>query len=213
MQVLQIDINKDYRDAIAEAVAVLRAGGTVVYPTDTLYAIGANALNRDAVKKVFAIKQREGSQPVPILVKNMIWAKELVHVSPKVEKIVASLWPGPWTAILSKRITIHNRLSMDLSSVGVRIADHALADYLLGKFGYPLTATAANISGQIPSQNCSEVISAFRNSTLQPDLVLDIGTLPPASPSTVIDFTSDRPKIVRVGATTPEELLKLLEIE
>lgn len=82
MEIIQVDLNKDYSEAIASAIAVLSSGGVVVYPTDTLYGLGVNALDEKAVEKVFKIKKRSFSKPLPIVVRNMIWAKELAHIEP-----------------------------------------------------------------------------------------------------------------------------------
>jgi len=82
----------------------------------------------------------------------------------------------------------------------------------LAKFGYPLTSSSANISGQEPTNNIDEIISTFEGRKYKPDLVLDVGTLPKSDPSVVVDFTSNKPKILRVGPSKPEQLMKILEI-
>src|SRR3989344_7605820 len=93
MQIIRIDLNKDYSTAIAEAVAVLSSGGTIVYPTDTLYGLGANALDEEAVKKIYRIKNRSFSKPLPVIVKNMLWAKELAHIERNTKEILSKVWP------------------------------------------------------------------------------------------------------------------------
>ena len=93
MEIIRVDLNKDYSTAIAEAVAVLSSGGTVVYPTDTLYGLGANALDEKAAEKIFKIKNRSFSKPLPIIIKNMIWAKELAYIEQGMEVILSKVWP------------------------------------------------------------------------------------------------------------------------
>lgn len=210
MRVIQVDLTKDFSEAIREAVKILQYGGTVVYPTDTLYGLGANALNEIAVRKIFAIKQRPDTKPLPILARNMMWAKELAQISQRNEAALKKLWPGAVTVILPSQPIVPDAVTRGNKSIAVRIADHPLVDQLLGAFGYPLTATSANISGDEPRLKAEEIAEIFSKCTYKPDLILDVGTLPPSSPSTVLDLTGREPKILRVGAAKPNELLSLL---
>lgn len=212
MKVIQIDLNRDFDDAIREAVEVLNNGGVVVYPTDSLYGLGANALDAKAVEKVFAIKERSLAKPLPIIVKNMVWADELAYISPRNQSILKKAWPGKFTAVLPKKDTIPSVLNSGANSIGIRIPDFSFTDNLLGKFGYPLTATSANISGQEPTNDIDKIIAVFSESENKPDLIIDAGVLPASDPSVIVDLTTDKPKILRVSPTKPEQLLKLLQL-
>lgn len=212
MKVIQIDLNKDYSDAIREAVDVLNNGGIVVYPTDTLYGLGANALNAEAVEKVFAIKGRELSKPMPIIVKNLVWADELAHISPRNQTILKKAWPGKFTAVLPKKNIVPNVVTSGTSSIGIRIPDCVFTDKLLGKFGYPLTATSANVSGHEPTNSIDKIVEIFSKRAVRPDLVLDAGVLPKSDPSIIVDLTTRKPKVLRISPTSPDTLLKLLEL-
>lgn len=212
MKIIRIDLNGDFNEAIQEAIAILKMGGTIVYPTDTLYGLGANALDIYAVEKIFKIKQRPKTKPLPIAVRNINWAKELAYIYQKEEKILNSVWPGPVSVILPKKNIVPNVLTASKASVAMRIPESSFVDKLLGKFGYPITSTSANISDELPSSKISEIIERFKNSEYKPDLVIDLGDLKPSEPSTIIDLVSGSPKILRVGMTKPEKLLKLLEI-
>lgn len=211
MEILRIDLNKDYSQEIAIVVDVLKKGGVIIYPTDTLYGLGANALNLVAVERVFDIKGRDFSKPLPILARNIKWVKEMAYVG-NWEKTLEKIWPGKVTAILEKRDIIPNKVTAGGKTVGIRIADHVLVDKILAKFGYPLTSSSANISGQEPTNKIDEIVSTFEGRKYKPDLVLDVGTLPKSDPSVVVDFTSSKPKILRVGPSKPEQLMKILEI-
>ena len=103
MKTIQVDLNKNYSNVIREAVNVLNYGGTIVYPTDTLYGLGANVLNEIAVKKVFRIKERSFSKPLPMIVRNHVWVKELAEVKPRHEEIMKKVWPGKVTVVLFKK--------------------------------------------------------------------------------------------------------------
>jgi L-threonylcarbamoyladenylate synthase len=206
-----VDLNKDYDDVIAEAVEVLNSGGVVIYPTDTLYGLGVNALEPEAVEKIFAVKGRDFSKPLPVIVKNMVWADELVYISPRNQEILKKVWPGKFTAVLPKKNIIPEMVNAGASTLGVRIPDFVFIDKLLGKFGYPLTATSANISGEEPTNDIDRIVEIFSEREIKPDLVIDAGVLPPAEPSIIVDLTTDKPKVLRVNPTTPQKLLELLK--
>lgn len=204
--------DSNFIEAVKEALFVLEQGGVVVYPTDTLYGLGANALDELAVNKIFKIKKRPLHKPLPIIVKNILWAKELAFIYSREEKILNSVWPGSVTVILPKRSIISGVLTASQHSVGIRIPNHPFTDKLLGKFGYPLTSTSANISGEQPSNKIGDIINLFESAETKPDLIIDAGDLPVSEPSTILDLTTDEPKILRVGPSKPQELLKLLEV-
>ena len=212
MRVIQIDLNKDYREAIDEAVAILSLGGVVVYPTDTIYGLGANALDLKGVERIFRIKKRSLSKPLPIIAKNMIWVNELAYINSKNKELLKKAWPGKITAILPKKNIVPSMVTAQAGAVGIRIPDFIFTDKLLGKFGYPLTATSANISGDPETTDINKVIEVFEQALWKPDLIIDAGILPPSDPSMVVDITSEKPKILRVGPSKPQQLLKLLEL-
>lgn len=212
MKVLQVDLNKDYSDVIREAVNILSYGGTIVYPTDTLYGLGANALNDIAVRKVFRIKCRSFSKPLPMIVRDLYWVKNLAEIKPYHEKVLKQVWPGKVTVVLTKKEIVPDALTAEFNSVGIRIPDYIFTDNLLTKFGYPLTSTSANVSGQVPTNDINKIIEIFSKSTLKPDLVIDAGILPKSEPSMIIDLTGKKLKILRISPTKPEKLLKLLEL-
>lgn len=213
MKVIQIDINKDNTYALKEAVAVLSSGGVIVYPTDTLYGIGANALDDKAVRKIFEIKERPFTKPLLMAVRNIRWAKELSYINKKNEKVLRGVWPGRVTAVLPKKDIVPDILTFGQKTVGMRVPNYLLVDELLKLFGYPIVSTSANISGQEPTNDINEIIDLFsRRLSRQPDLILDAGILPKSEPSAILDLTTDKPKILRIGPSRPEEFLKLLNI-
>lgn len=212
MRIVQVDLNKDYSDVIAEAVKVLSYGGVVVYPTDTIYGIGANALNDIAVRKVYKIKERSFSKPLPIIVRNIMWAQELAYINDGNRLSLQKIWPGKVTAILPRKEIVPDQVSAGTKTIGIRVPDYLFLDQLLAQFGYPLTSTSADISGQEGTVDIYKVIAVFEKASLKPDLVIDAGILPKSSPSTVVDLTADKPKILRVGPSTPAQFMKLLEL-
>ena len=213
MKIIQIDLNKDCSEVIQEAVAILEAGGVIIYPTDTIYGIGSNALDEKAVRKVFELKERSLSKPLPIMVRNIMWAKGLSHIKKRDEEILKKVWPGKVTAIFNKKEIVPDILVSGYKTVGIRVPDYPFIDELLKHFGYPIISTSANISGEEGSGDINKVIESFsRQLSRQPDLVLDAGILAKSHPSAILDLTGTKPKISRVGPSKPEEFLKLLNI-
>lgn len=212
MEIIKVDLNQEFNETIEKAVAVLKLGGTIVYPTDTLYALGANALEPFAVERIFKIKNRAGGKPLPLAVRNIKWAKELAFIYKREEKILNSIWPGAVTAVLPKRNIVPEIVTAGKGSVAMRVPNHPFVDLLLGRFGYPIVSTSANLSGEEAPRKISEIIGIFEGNYYKPDLVIDAGDLEQSEPSTILDLTSDKPKILRVGPVKPETLRKLLEV-
>ncbi|MBI2063125.1 MAG: threonylcarbamoyl-AMP synthase [Candidatus Yanofskybacteria bacterium] len=210
MKILSIDFNKDYSDVLLEAVNVLRYGGVIVYPTDTVYGLGANACDHHAVDLVFKIKNRPLSKPLPIIARNIKWVVELAFVPPKLEKLLSEIWPGTTTVILPRKKVIPTIVTAGNKNVRIRIPDYTFVDKLLGKYGFPLTATAANISGQETTGDINKIIELFRSQIWKPDLILDAGVLPKSLPATILDLSTIKPKILRVGPSKPGQLMRLL---
>ncbi|HZZ99367.1 MAG TPA: L-threonylcarbamoyladenylate synthase [Candidatus Paceibacterota bacterium] len=212
MHIIKVDLKRDYSDAIAQAVEILKQGGTIVYPTDTVYGVGCNALDEFAVRHVFDIKERS-SKPLPVIARDMKWVEELVYLDDRTRKLGAKFWPGKFTLVLPKKDIVPPIVTTGLPNVGIRIPDFKFTDQLMAAFGYPLVATSANLSGQPATGDINQVIAAFEHKPRRPDLVIDAGILPPSNPSVVIDCSTDQPKVLRVGPSRPEDLLKLLEVE
>ncbi|MBI4160588.1 MAG: threonylcarbamoyl-AMP synthase [Candidatus Yanofskybacteria bacterium] len=210
MKVISINLIGDYSAAIGEAISVLKRGGVIVYPTDTVYGLGTNACDEWAVEQVFKIKKRPRTKPLPILARNMNWVKELAFVMPKLEERLGSIWPSQTTVILPKKDVIPGVVTAGYKTVGIRISGHPFVDKLLGKFGYPITATSANISGEEPTGDIKKIVESFSDNIWKPDLIINAGVLPPSQPSTILDMSKMKPKILRVGPSKPEQLLKLL---
>lgn len=211
MKIIQVDLNKDYSWAIQEAIDILKLGGTIVYPTDTVYGLGCNALDDIAVRHIFDIKNRS-SKPLPILVRDIRWVEELTYLTDQHRKMAAKFWPGKFTLVLSKKEIVPPIVTTGLPSVGIRIADYKFTDTLLGAFGYPLIGTTANLPGESATGDIGSIIASLGNQPRRPDLIIDAGVLPESNTSVVIDCSTDKPKVLRVGPSKPEDLLKLLDI-
>lgn len=189
-------------DSIEDAISVLRRGGAIVYPTDTVLGLGVNALNEEALRLLYKIKKRPLERPVPVIISSIKIAKKLAHINEKQEKILESVWPGAVTVVLESKAG---------GTIGLRIPDHPVPIQLSQEF--PITGTSANITGEPSCQYIHEVQSQFHGQLPQPDLLLDMPAQNKSGPSTVVDITTpEAPKILRVGACSPKQLLELLRV-
>lgn len=207
-----MDLSKEDKEIIQRAVNVLSCGGVIIYPTDTFYCLGANAFNAEALERVFNIKERSFLKPLPILIKNFIWAEELAEITRANKERLKKIWPGEVTAILPKKNIVFGTLTARLKTVGMRIADYKFTDQLLGKFGYPITSTSASVAGMSATGDIEQIKRVFKDRYKKPDLIIDAGILRKSDPSSVIDLTASKPRILKIGPSRPEQLMKLLEI-
>lgn len=214
MRILKVNPEnlRDSEDAIIEAAKVMLAGGTIVFPTDTVYGLGCDATNEEAVKKIFKIKGRSEAKPLAVIVRDIEMAKKVATVERKIERAMGTIWPGAVTVILWRKYKLPEILTAREQTIGLRIPDYKLTHLLSENMGRPYVATSANISGQQATIKISEVIKYFEKNIYKPDLILDAGDLKCCEPSTVLDLSSEKPKIVRIGPVNKDKLLEILSI-
>jgi len=189
------------RDVVEKAVEYLERGQVIVCPTDTVYGLLADAANDKAVEKVFEIKKRSKKKAIPIFVKDTKMAKKIAIMDKDMEEFLEELWPGKITVALKKKKNcgLPKILFGKRKTIGLRIPNHKLVREILKKINKPLTGTSANISGRASSTRIKEILEQFEEQEVKPDLILDAGNLPKNFPSTVVDFSAKKPKIVRKG--------------
>lgn len=197
-------------EVIAEAVEVLRRGGSIVYPTDTVYGLGVNPFDDYAVRRLFRIKKRSPSKPIALIVCSIAMVKKLAHVSVKEEKILKSLWPGAVSVVLYKKKLISPLISAGTDTVSLRMPDNEFCLKLIKAFNGPITSTSANISDEQYINDASEIARRFKKEAYKPDLVVDAGVLALSEPSTVLDLTKPKPKIIRAGPVNAKDLENIL---
>ena len=203
---------RESKEAIEEAVEVIRKGGVIVYPTDTLYGLGADATNEVAVRRVFKIKKRPETKPVPVIISDLEMAKKLAYFDKKIEKILFSIWPEAVTVLLEKKYTLPEIVTAGQRMIALRLPDYKIAHFLVVKSGVPLIATSANISDQPASNKIKEVLKQFAGGYYKPDLVLDAGDLKFSQASTILDLSRDKPKILRVGPVSKKKLFEIIGV-
>ncbi len=213
MEIIKVNLSTDWNNPaiIQKAMTVIQRNGSLVYPTDTVYGLGVNALRVHCLERIFKIKKRPETKPVPVMVRDIEMAKKLAFVDKKTEKVLEAVWPGPITVILKKREVVPDILTAGQRTIGLRIADCRLTQILMANLTEPITATSANFSGSPPLNSALEIIEIFTKAYPRPDLILEAGQLPVSQPSTVLDLTGQQPKILRVGPASKKELLKFLK--
>ena len=195
-KVVQIDPDSPAPELIAEAVRVLREKGVIIYPTETLYGLGANPLSPEAMKRLYAIKGRAAAKPIPFLIKDRKMLASLVEAVPPLgRELMERYWPGPLTLIFRAKKGLAPPLRGKDGFIGLRISSHPIARRIVEAMDAPLTSTSANLAGEADITDCDMMVQLFGN---QVDLILDSGKVPGIG-STVVDLTVEPPRIVRQG--------------
>lgn len=193
---------------VPDALAALRRGEVIVFPTETLYGLGADALNATAVEKVFQLKGRDLNNPFPVLVADLAMLDRLVaEVPPLAQRLMDQFWPGPLTIVLPARQDIPGPLVSRTGGIGVRISSQPIAARLVALLGHPLTATSANPSGKEPARTLTQARNYF-SATL--DVFVEGGTLTSQRGSTVIEVIGDRIKMIREGEIGAASLARVV---
>ncbi|MBQ4640644.1 MAG: threonylcarbamoyl-AMP synthase [Clostridia bacterium] len=188
-------------EAILQASAFLQQGELVAFPTETVYGLGADALNEKAVAAIFTAKGRPGDNPLIVHVADKSQLAPLCHVTPMAEKLMDAFWPGPLTILLMKKPSVPDVTTASLPSVAVRCPDHPVALALLKESRVPVAAPSANRSGR-PSPTTAQHVYEDMNGRIA--MILEGGNCRVGVESTVLDMTKDVPCILRPGAVTRE---------
>ena len=193
-------------DAIPQALAILRAGGLVAFPTDTVYGVGALAFDGKAVEAIYTAKDRLIEKAIPVLIGDTEDVEKVGWEFPEpAHKLAARFWPGPLTILVPKRLDLPEAVSAT-ATVGVRVPDHAVARLLLRAAG-PMAVTSANISGRQSPVMAQEVYEQLEGRI---PLIIDGGKTPGGIPSTLVDCTGAEIKVLREGPISLRELYSAL---
>ena len=193
---------------IEEAARVLKAGGLVAFPTETVYGLGGNGLSRDAARKIYAAKGRPSDNPLILHVSKIEEVNPLVESIPeKAKLLMESFWPGPLTVILKKSEIVPRESTGGLDSVALRCPDNALSLALIEKAGFPIAGPSANLSG---SPSPTEASHVYHDLAGRIEGILDDGAVGIGVESTILDMSGDVPTLLRPGAITLEDLAEVL---
>ena len=209
LKIIQTDPINPRDDHIVKSSRIIKAGGVIVFPTQYLYGLGADALNANAVDRVFQIKQRSYHKPLSVLIPHRKDLTELVqHVSSAAEYIMNCFWPGAVTLIFKAKNILPANLTANTGKIGIRMPQHPVALALSRAVGGPLTATSANITG---GSGCSTISDIDPRISDKVDLIVDAGPLKGGIGSTIVDVTVDPPIILREGAIPETDIFFALE--
>jgi L-threonylcarbamoyladenylate synthase len=207
-RVVKVDPQAPEQREIECAAAILRDGGLVAFPTETVYGLGAHALDSQAVQKIFAAKERPDWDPLIVHVRDLAMAHSLMkRLSPQFELLASRFWPGPLTLVVEKADRVPDVVTARRPAVALRMPWHPVAAALLDAAGLPIAAPSANRFGRPSPTRAEHVIEDLADRV---DLILDAGPTPLGVESTVVDLTQSPPVILRPGGVSREELEKVL---
>ena len=198
MRRVAIDARQPAAAALAEAAAILLAGGVVAMPTDTLYGLAADPFSSAAIARVFAVKGRPAERAMPLVAADVDQVvNQIGPLSELARRLAATYWPGPLTLLVQRPRSIPADVAGGRNEIGIRVPAHAVTRGLCRACGRLLTATSANLSGEPPSSDPDEIERALGDGV---DLLLDAGRTPGGAPSTIVDVTGHDARLVRPGA-------------
>lgn len=207
-RVIKVSETDPEEELLQEAAEILRRGGLVAFPTETVYGLGADGLNANAVKNIFHAKGRPSDNPLILHIADIESLKALTfEVSDKAKIVMKAFWPGPLTIILPRSLLVPNEVTAGLSTVGIRYPSHPIAQKLLQVAKIPVAAPSANLSGKPSPTEGKHVIKDLMGRV---DMIIEGGPCAFGLESTILDMTSEIPMILRPGAITIEMLRSVL---
>jgi len=207
-KIIKIDENNIDKNLIGEAVRIIKNGGLVAFPTETVYGLGANGLDEEAVKKIFIAKGRPQDNPLILHVYSTDQVEDLVEEIPPVAKLcMDKFWPGPLTIILKKSPKVPDIISAGLDTVAIRMPENKIALEIIRLSNTPIAAPSANTSGKPSPTSARHVIEDLMGRI---DMIVDGGDTGIGLESTVLDLSTDIPMILRPGGVTKEDLSKTI---
>ncbi|MEA3437670.1 MAG: L-threonylcarbamoyladenylate synthase [Thermodesulfobacteriota bacterium] len=196
-------------DVIAEAAYIIRNGGVVVFPTRSLYGLGADAFNAKAVNRIFHIKLRPINKPVLVLIKDKDELNRLAaFVPPAATAIMERFWPGRISIVFQAKEVLSANLTAGTKKIGIRLPEHNIAYKVVKAAGGPITGTSANLSG---NAGCFQINDLDEKIVDSVDLILDAGPLRGGVGSTVVDVTGDTPMVLRQGELSQKDILNVID--
>jgi len=192
---------------IDRAIKILKDGGIVAFPTDTVYGLGGNVFSIEAAERIYRVKQRPRHIPLPVLLADSTQLADIVAAVPETARyLMRHFWPGGLTLVLPKKDTLPDIITAGSNKVAVRIPDHVVPLALIRGLGAPIIGTSANISDK-PSPVTAEEVDQQIGSQI--DLIIDMGRCPGGLESTVVDVTGEIPVILRRGVISEEKILSV----
>lgn len=210
-RVLTVDPEHPDPAALDEAAAVIRAGGLVAFPTETVYGLGADATNPEAVARIYEAKGRPTTNPLIVHGDGVAEVRKAVaHWPDLAARLAHRFWPGPLTLVMRRSDLIPDAVTAGRDTVGVRVPDHLVAWMFLARVGRPVAAPSANRSTRVSPSTAAHVVKELQGRV---DLVLDAGPTPVGIESTVLDLTAHPLRVLRPGAVTAGQIARSMKVE
>lgn len=200
-----VALREHQEKALEKAEAVIRSGGLVAVPTDTVYGIIGDALLPEAVARLYALKQRPKEKAFPVFVKDIAMARRFAYISDAKAGFLEHVWPGSVTVVFHRKEKLPLELTAGMDTIALRMPNAPFLLALLARVDVPLAQSSANLSGMPSAVHGQDVIAAFAREKQKPDLVIDGGAVP-GTPSAIIDLTANEPRLVRSGLMSKKEL-------
>lgn len=202
--------NKIDFDKLKETSQIIKKGGIVVFPTETVYGIGTNGLNKEAISRLYEVKQRPTNKPISLLVSSIDMAEMVAKDITDMEyKLMEKFFPGPLTIILKKKNIVPDNLTNNTDTVGIRMPDNIIAKKLIEYANVPIATPSANISGKPSGTNIENIMEDFKDKV---DYYIDGGQSKLGIGSTIVKIENDYPLILREGSISKEQIFECLEI-
>lgn len=206
-KVCKINCSYPASKVIDQTATIIKQGGLVIFPTETVYGIGALMRNKKAVDKIYQLRNRPKNKAVLILIASKKDLDKFAYLNLRAKKIINKFWPGPLTVILKKKNNIPNFITANRKTVAIRLPENKFLLNLIKKIGQPIIAPSANISGRKSPLLAKETFKDFFGKV---DLILDAGRTKYQKESTILDLTGKLPKVLRQGAIKNEKIEKFL---
>lgn len=206
-EIIKVDPENPDPGKLSRAADEIKAGGLVIYPTETVYGLAADATSDEAVRRVFEAKARSFESPISVAVDSPSMASEVGELTRRERVLIREFMPGPLTVVVKSRPDISTLLSADTGGVGIRIPDHPVALDLIGLVGGPITSTSANVSGGSAPVEVGDAIGQLGGSV---DLAIDSGGSPFKRPSSVVEVLDEGIRVIREGPISKSDLLSAM---
>jgi L-threonylcarbamoyladenylate synthase len=193
---------KEKNISIEEIVNSLKNGEVIVYPTETSYGLGADASNEQAVNRIFKIKKRQAGKSMLVVMPDIEMAKKYVEWTPKLDELATKYWPGPLTIVakLKENTGLASGVINDADkTLAFRVSAHPLVKEIAKSLNAPLVSTSANISAQDDPYDAQEIEIVFNKEDQKPDIIIDAGSLPETSPTTIVKILNGQAVVLRQG--------------
>ncbi len=200
-----ITLGDNQEEVLEKVKDAIRDGKIVAVPTDTVYGFIADATNNNAVKHMYALKQRPNEKAFPVFVRNIAMARWFAYISDTKMRFLEKIWPGSVTVIFHHKEKLPECVTADHDTIAMRMPQSPLLLSLLDQINVPLVQSSANISGVAPATSAQAIVTSFEYQRQKPDLIIDGGEVL-GKPSTIINFTGNNPRMVRSGLVSKEEI-------